>query len=418
MGHYAIDFGTSNSLMNYIDESGKIHEIFFDSKGSRILRSIFYTPSQNKWFFGNEAILEYINNDGEGRFFRSVKKFLPEPSYKGTIVHNKTFNISEIIATFLLEMKRKADAQIGKKIETVVMGRPALYSLDEKEDILAENRMRDACLLAGFKHVYFCPEPVAAGLDQHSRDQANKIVLVVDLGGGTSDFTLMKSHNGPFNKEDILGLSGVFKAGDALDGDVMNHFIAKHIGSKFQYTLPGSENVLTFPRQLLKKICSPAHITHLKERETWEHLQHIQKFAITKEDKRSLDQLFTVVECQLGFPIFEEIVKTKITLGQQFDYLFNYQYPSVSIQEPITKDQYNQAIDETVSLIFKSMDEVFSQSGLSYKQIDEVRLTGGTSQLELINKILDDKFGKEKIVKNNVYQSVVNGLSHYKYKKE
>ena len=86
-----------------------------------------------------------------------------------------------------------------------------------------------------------------------------------------------RSNSLAFQKEDILGLSGIFKAGDALDGDVMNQFIAKHLGSRFQYTLPGSENILTFPRQLLKKICSPAHITHLKERETWEHLQHIQK---------------------------------------------------------------------------------------------------------------------------------------------
>lgn len=415
MGHYAIDFGTSNSLMNYVDENGQISEIIFDQNGSRILRSIFYTPSQNKWYFGNQAILEYMNNDGEGRFFRSVKKFLPEPNYKGTIVHNKNFNISEIIATFLLEMKRKGDAQIGKKVETVVMGRPALYSLDKEEDALAENRMREACHLAGFKNVYFCPEPVAAGLDQRTKNSDNKIVLVVDLGGGTSDFTLMKTHQRPFQKEDILGLSGIFKAGDALDGDVMNQFIAKHLGSRFQYTLPGSENILTFPRQLLKKICSPAHITHLKERETWEHLQHIQKFAITENDRKALDQLFTVVECQLGFPLFEEIVKTKITLGEKLDYLFNYQYPGVKIQEQINKQQYENAIEETVHHIFNCMNEVFNQSQLDYHQVDEVRLTGGTSQLDLINKMLAEKFGQEKLVKNNIYQSVVNGLSHYKF---
>ena len=415
MGHYAIDFGTSNSLMNYVDENSQIHEIIFDKNGSRILRSIFYTPSQNKWYFGNEAILEYMNNDGEGRFFRSVKKFLPEPNYKGTIVHNKNFNISEIIATFLLEMKRKGDAQIGKKIETVVMGRPALYSLDKEEDALAENRMREACHLAGLKNVYFCPEPVAAGLDQQTKNSQNKIVLVVDLGGGTSDFTLMKAHDRPFQKEDILGLSGIFKAGDALDGDVMGQFIAKHLGSRFQYTLPGSENILTFPRQLLKKICSPAHITHIKERETWEHLQHIQKFAVTENDRKALDQLFTVVECQLGFPLFEEIVKTKITLGEKLDYLFNYQYSGVNIQEPINKAQYEAAILETVNHIFNCMNEVFIQSQLDYHQVDEVRLTGGTSQLDLINHILAEKFGKDKLVKNNIYQSVVNGLSHYKF---
>lgn len=416
MSYYAIDFGTSNSLLNYVDDSGKIIEVPLEKNEAKVFRSLFYTPSQNKWHFGKEAIAEYIENDGEGRFFRSVKKFLPEPNYSGTIVHNKKLGISEIVATFLTEMRRRANLYIGKDVTSVIMGRPALYSLDPKEDQLAEDRMRVACELAGFKKIIFCPEPVAAGLDYNSHSKDEKIILIADLGGGTSDFTLMKAHQGKYSKDDILGLSGVFKAGDALDGDMMKNFIAKHLGSQFEYTIPGSENVLNFPRQLLTKICSPAHITHLKEKETWEHLKHIEKFALTAHDKKTINQLFTVVECQLGFPLFEEIEKTKINLASHSEYKYHFKFIDLIIEELIQKEKYQEAIAPTLEIITGSMLSVFEQAGLRPQDVSQVCLTGGTSQLPAIKDYFRNLFGEDRITEYNIYQSVVNGLAQYALK--
>ena len=314
MSYYAIDFGTSNSLLNYISDDGEISEVPLESDSSLVLRSLLYSPEPKVWYFGKDAIKEYVNHDGEGRFFRSIKKFLPESNYNGTTVFNKTMNISEIVAVFLSEMRIRANKFTKKNIEKIVLGRPALYSLNKDDDLMAQSRMQKACELAGFKEVHFCPEPVAAGLDYNAQTKAEKIVLIADFGGGTSDFTLMKIHKKAYSQDDILGLSGIFMAGDALDGVIMKDYIAPHFGSRFEYKIPGGNNILTFPRQLLKKICSPAHITHLRDRDTWEFLQHIQKFSLNKEGERHMQQLFTLVECQLGFPLFDEIEKTKVRL--------------------------------------------------------------------------------------------------------
>ncbi|MBC7712322.1 MAG: Hsp70 family protein [Rhizobacter sp.] len=413
MSYYAIDFGTSNSLLSHVSNDGKITAIPLESDDSFVLRSLFYTPEQNKWFFGKEAIKEYINTDGEGRFFRSVKKFLPERNYNGTTVFNKTMNISEIVATFLGEMRRRANKITGENVIKIVMGRPALYSLDPVDDQLAQDRMQKACELAGFKEVIFCPEPIAAGLDYSNDNLEQKIILIADFGGGTSDFTLMKIHKGAYSKDDILGLSGIFKAGDALDGVMMKDFIAPHFGSRFEYKIPGGNNVLTFPRQLLTKICSPAHITHLRERDTWEYLQHIQKFALSAEGTKQMQQLFTLVECQLGFPLFDEIEKTKVRLGKNTDATFKYVYSSMEIEEVIGKNAYEESINSTVDDIMSTMMEVFKQSGVNVSDVAQVCLTGGTSQLNLIRERLALTFGKEKLVEYNIYQSVVNGLAQY-----
>jgi hypothetical chaperone protein len=413
MSYYAVDFGTSNSLLSHVSKDGKITPIVLDSDESYVLRSLFYTPEPNKWYFGKEAIKEYINADGEGRFFRSVKKFLPEKNYNGTTVFNKTMKISEIVATFLAEMRRRANIITGENVEKIVMGRPALYSLDAADDQLAQDRMQMACELAGFKVVIFCPEPIAAGLDYSNNNIEQKIILIADFGGGTSDFTLMKIHNGTYSKDDILGLSGIFKAGDALDGVMMKDFIAPHFGSRFEYKIPGGNNILTFPRQLLTKICSPAHITHLRERDTWEYLQHIQKFALSAEGTKQMQQLFTLVECQLGFPLFDEIEKTKVRLGKNTEAIFKYVYSTMDIEEIITKHSYEESITSTVDDIMSTMMEVFKQSGVPVTDVSQVCLTGGTSQLNLIRERLAETFGKEKLVEYNIYQSVVNGLAQF-----
>lgn len=412
MSFYAIDFGTSNSLLSYVSPTGDITPIKLES-GANVLRSLLYTPENNKWFFGNEAIQEYVNHEGEGRFFRSIKKFLPEPSYNGTIVFNRNMNISEMVAVFLKEMRERANNITGLKVERLVLGRPALYSLTKEHDLLAEERMRKAAEIAGFKEIIFCPEPIAAGLDYNTSAQNEKIVLIADFGGGTSDFTLMKIHQGQYSQDDILGLSGIFSAGDALDGIMMRDFISPHFGSRFEYTIPGGNNILKFPKNLLTKICSPAHITHLREKDTWEFLQHIEKFALSDEDSQKMQQLFTLVECQLGFPLFHEIEKTKIKLGKNSEFDFEYNFPGIQILQAVTKAGYENSVTPTVDDIMSTMMSVFDQSGLTPANVDEVILTGGTSQLPLIQARLESVFGKQKLYEHNIYQSVVNGLAQY-----
>lgn len=412
MSYYAVDFGTSNSLLSYVSETGQITPIALEN-GGNVLRSLLYTPENNKWFFGAEAIAEYVNHEGEGRFFRSIKKFLPEPSYNGTIVFNRNMGISDMVAVFLKEMRLRANKVTGKNIEKIVLGRPALYSLVKEHDQLAQDRMQKAAEQAGFKEVVFCPEPVAAGLDYNSSTQKEKVVIIADFGGGTSDFTLMKIHQKQYSQDDILGLSGIFAAGDALDGMMMRDFISPHFGSKFEYKIPGGTNVLKFPKNLLTKICSPAHITHLREKDTWEFLQHIEKFALSGEDSQKMQQLFTLVESQLGFPLFNEIEKTKIRLGKNAESNFQYEFPGISIDQPVTRDGYEMSVTQTVDDIMNTMMDVFTQSGLKPSDVDEVILTGGTSQFPMLQQRLEAVFGRDKLLEHNIYQSVVNGLAQY-----
>lgn len=415
MNYYAIDFGTSNSLINFISNSREITPIPMEKDGSYILRSLIFTMDQESWFFGNQAIKEYTENDGEGRFLRSLKKFLPDPNFKGTEIHNKKYSIEDMIAVFLREMKRRADLFTGQQVDNLIMGRPAKYSLNPEYDQLAEERMRRACKIAGFKSIHFCPEPLAAGLDFDKDNSQKKIVLIADFGGGTSDFTLMQLHKGLYSQDDILGLSGVYKAGDSLDGEMMLKFVAKHFGAEFTFTLPMSAQTLSFPRALLKKICSPAHITHLREKDTWNYLKQIHPFAKDENSKRQLSQLFALVEWQLGYTVFQKIEESKIAICSNTNdqHTFMFSHVDIDIEEPIEKEKYNTAMKSVVDEIINAMMEVFTQSKINPSQVDEVVLTGGTAQFTQIQNRLSDIFGKEKLVEHDIYQSVVGGLSQF-----
>lgn len=408
---YAIDFGTSNSLLSFV-ESGKSPRLINLENNGPILRSLIFTPEKNRYFFGKEAISKYQELDGEGRLFRSLKKFLPEPGFTGTEVFGKRLKIEELIATILRDMKEKADREVGHNVEQVVLGRPALYSLDPECDKLAEDRMRKAAQLVGFKRVEFCAEPIAAGLNIEA-DARERNILVCDFGGGTSDFTLLKTGNHAFTKENVLGLSGVFVAGDAVDGRIMRNFISSHFGKDVTYKAPMGSNILTFPRVLLRKLCNPAHIAFLKERDTWEFLKELEQWAVGGDDERAFNNLFALIEEQLGYPVYAEIERTKIELGDHEESTYRFNHSSVQIEMPISRVDFEEALTPELQSIFESLDKIFTQSGLTPSDVDEVRITGGTGQMPLIQKKLISLFGESKIVHSEAFQSVVQGLAKY-----
>src|SRR5690606_9576768 len=128
---------------------------------------------------------------------------------------------------------------------SVVLGRPARFSTDEGRDQLAQSRLEAAARLAGFKNIEFFAEPLAAAYDYRQGITRDKLVLVVDLGGGTSDFTVIKVSHGSQSQSEVLSLGGVSIAGDAVDGEIMTHKVAKHFGCDVKYRMPLSSNILT-----------------------------------------------------------------------------------------------------------------------------------------------------------------------------
>ena len=222
---YAVDFGTSNSLITACNKE----EVFApapldtESEEPHILRSILYFPHAEACFYGHRAIEEYRENLGQGRLIRSIKKFLSDTKFTGSWIEDRLVRLEDLIGIFLLEMKKRADAHYNADVKKVLLGRPAKFSLDPEKDKLAEWRLKKAAEFAGFEEVHFCPEPLAAAFDVKQELKKDTTVLVADLGGGTSDFTVIKITPHNFKEEDVLSLGGVSVAGDKMDSELMKN---------------------------------------------------------------------------------------------------------------------------------------------------------------------------------------------------
>src|SRR5689334_13533095 len=121
---YAIDFGTSNSLLIGVGPEGVTAPAPLDptAREATILRSILFF-TEGDWSFGQEALASYIAHGTRGRFIRSMKRFLPMPGIDGTRIGSKTVKLEELIGVFLRTMRERANRHYGVDVKRALLGR-------------------------------------------------------------------------------------------------------------------------------------------------------------------------------------------------------------------------------------------------------------------------------------------------------
>ncbi|WP_374000663.1 Hsp70 family protein [Bdellovibrio bacteriovorus] len=411
--YLSIDFGTSNSLVGAYHQGKRYEALTLDKKASdpTMMRTLLYFPNPDLCYYGSEAIEQYIEQDMEGRLFRSFKSHLPNQNYLGTVLDNRILTLESMIGTFLLELKKRAEQTLDTSVEKAVIGRPARYSMDSVADGFALHRMQKAAAFAGFKEVHFVPEPLAAAFDYRRELTSEKIVLIGDFGGGTSDFTLIKLRPSGFSKDDVLAIDGCPLAGDALDSVFMSHKLNEYFGAKSRYRLPMGSNVMTMPKGVTLRLNHPAHIVHLKEKDTYEFIREVKKCSLTEKDASAVERLFILIEDQQIFPFFENIEKTKRALSNSDETDFAFDYPGLEIQEHFTSKLFVEWAEDTRQNIFTSLDQCLKDANITADQVDLVCLTGGTAKVPFIQKEFEKRFGAQRLQTQSHFHSVLSGLT-------
>ena len=239
-GTLGIDFGTSNSAMAWADARGTARLIPLEGTAVSMPTAVFYNSEDSSTHFGRDAVAQYLAGT-EGRLMRSLKSLLGSPLLlETTVVNHQQISFLEIVATFLAEMRERAAQSLGVAPTKVVMGRPVHFVDDDLErDAQAQEALLQAAQAVGFRQVSFQLEPIAAALDYERRLDSERVVLVVDLGGGTSDFTVVRL--GPQRMKlanragDVLATAGVHIGGTDFDHklsleQVMPLLGYKHLG--------------------------------------------------------------------------------------------------------------------------------------------------------------------------------------------
>jgi len=356
-------------------------------------------------FVGQEAYDQYLSFPDEGYFVKSIKSFLGSSG-----LHLQAVQLFEdIVTVMMLNIKQRAEKSIGKTINHTVIGRPVNFQgIDSDEsNRRAIEILTVAAKRAGFVSVEFLFEPLAAGLDFEMTLTDNKTVLVVDVGGGTTDCSMVRM--GPSYRDKVVRLDDVLaNSGSRVGG---NDFDIQLAGNAFM-PLFGINSYFKDGRVIPNQVFWNAVRTNnvgeqaiFNSKETGFNLQQylvecqkpdlLSRFIRMRDDKKN-HQLVRIAE------------KTKILLSKHTDCDVDLAFFEESLACSVTREQFSKAVEREVSSMVKLIDEVIKQAGC---QPDLVYITGGTAKAQVIREAIEKKLEGINIVDGDHFGSVAKGLT-------
>jgi hypothetical chaperone protein len=415
-----LDFGTTNSAVSILDDDGTARLARFESQtGWRTTSpSVLYfeppprrTPGHGRAHAGHHAIGAYLQAETKGRFIQSLKSYLADPGFDGTVIGRRRHSLEELIGLIAGSLRNDAVAALGPLPSRIVAGRPVTFALasSEKDNHFALDRLRQALGSAGFDDVTFEYEPVAAAHAYEQRIQHDEVVLVADFGGGTSDFTLIEvgpSHRARTTRE-VIGTSGVALAGDAFDRQIVRHVVAPHLGSGTHYTssLGKTLPVPAWPYAHLERW---HHLSFLRSADTLEMLERI---AGTAEPAGRIEGLIALIEDDLGFELHRSVQATKQALSRAEVTTFGFRAGGIEINRDVTRAEFTAWIAEDLEAIAASVDSLMTSTATRTSRVDRIFLTGGSSFVPAVRQIFLDRFGAERVTGGDELTSVATGLA-------
>ncbi len=409
-----VDFGTSNSAaaLPGAQASDPVQVLELDPQGEdvRLFRSaLFFPEHEGDVFAGGEAIRRYLEDD-EGRFIQSVKTFLPSTSFNATEIRRRSYKLEAIIALVLRRIRERIESLTGDTVGQVVFGRPAVFSPDPEKDRLAQDRLAQSAVLAGFPEPQFLIEPIAAALGYEAQLERDEWVLVGDFGAGTSDFTLMRL--GPSRRDasdrrgDVVSSGGVYVGGDRFDAALVEHRLLSCFGEGANYLASfTATRRQPLPTWMPRRLLAWHELMLLRERST---LEFLRKAVETSDRPKAVENLLRLVEENLAFHLYRSVERAKRELGTNEEATIRFSEAGIDIEERVTREEFErwtlplrQSLEETV-------DDVLARAGAV--RPDTVFLTGGTSRIPSVRALFARKFGEERLRSADAFTSVVAGL--------
>ncbi len=408
-----IDFGTTNSVLAFSDAAGEPHIVPFGNAATFRSLLCFYTEQNERGHkrvisvAGPEAITTYERLGGECRLIQSVKNFVADGSFRETTVYGQRFRIEDLVGIILKQLRAGAEKSCGDLGTTVVSGRPVQFAGSDANEELALKRLTLAYNQAGFSDVRFVEEPLAAA-DFHLRDlKEDALCLIADLGGGTSDFSLVlltQSPEGPRRR--TIGHAGIGVAGDVFDFRIIQNAVSPKLGKDSFYKSFAKR--LPVPGAAYNKFQRWSELSMLRGSQTLRDLKDILK---TAEDAEGVAQLIHIIENELGLQLYRAVGQTKASLSVETRSDFRFRSGPVDIAGTITRAAFESWIAQDVAAIMMVVDRLFTDTKTNFASVDRVFMTGGTSFVPAVRRAFDERFRSAEIITGDEFVSVAGGLA-------
>ncbi len=402
-----IDFGTSNSTVGW-HRPGAESLIALEQGKITLPSVVFFNIEERRPVYGRLALHEYLEGY-EGRLMRSLKSLLGSKLIKhDTSVLGTALPFKDLLGMFIGELKKRAEADADRSFEQVVLGRPVFFVDDDPAaDQEAEDTLADVARKIGFKDVSFQYEPIAAAFDYESGISREELVLIVDIGGGTSDFTLIRlspdRHHLAERQSDILATGGVHIGGTDFDK---------------QLSLQGVMPLFGYGSKMKSGALMPTSY-HLNLA-TWHTINTVysQKSQLALgnmrydiEDALGIDRLFKLIEQRAGHWLAMEIEASKIELTDQPSRQIDMRRVEPELTVELTRALFEDAIGSLLQRVRGSVSELLNKAGVTEGQVDTVFFTGGSSGIPALRNSVAAMLPNARHVEGNIFGSIGSGLA-------
>ena len=417
----AIDFGTSNSAIA-VPDGARMTLVELESGFTTMPTAVFYPGevggraglSLPACEFGRAAVAAYV--DGlDGRLMRSMKSILGSSLVEQTtdVGGGRGVPYLEIVATYLRHLRSRAEAAAGGSIDRAVIGRPVFFADDDPErDAQAESALRRAAASAGFREVVFQFEPIAAAFDHEQTVSGEEIVLVADIGGGTSDFSVVRvgarRRSRIDRKDDILANHGVHIAGTDFDRRIELQSVLPLFGHRALGPGTGREPAREVPSavyfdlatwHLINTVYSPQRVVELRGMRAF--------YADPAHHRR----LMTVVTEHFGHDLVARAEAAKIAVASGGRATIALDHIEPGLATGLDEREARRALDGDLDKIVDAARTTVAAAGLVPADIDALYLTGGSTGLDVLSERLHRAFGSARLVRGDRFASVATGLA-------
>ncbi len=409
-----LDFGTSNSTIATAKTAQPIL-VPLESGRLNLPSAIFYdeTPppagSPLSAVYGRAAMTRYL--DGyEGRLLRSIKSLLGTDLINaGTPLSGRQVSFVSVIADFLSEIKTRAETHIGAEITSVVQGRPVNFVDDDPAaNRTAEATLHKILLTAGFKHIEFQYEPIAAGQYFASQTQNASLCLVVDIGGGTSDFSIInidpsQKTNGRI-KGDVIANAGIRLGGTNFD-QVLSY---RHVMPLLGLGAPLVINSLDAPRWIYSDLSTWSKINTMNHPKT---LRDINWTVQNGGRDIRFERLGKVINLSLGHHVAANVEAAKIALSAGGLTDIDLSCIENDLGVALSSQALSHSLEGAMLKIGTAINTCLVQSGLKTAEIGTIILTGGSTEMPIVHQTIRQIFPHAEISACDAFGAVGIGLA-------
>ncbi|RMH83584.1 Hsp70 family protein [Pseudomonas sp. AOB-7] len=402
-----IDFGTSNSTVGWLRPDQDSLLVLEDGKIT-LPSVIFFNTEERRPVYGRQALHEYLEGY-EGRLMRSLKSLLGSKLLKSeTTVLGSALPFKALLGFFIGELKSRAERLAERSFDEVVLGRPVFFVDDDAAaDQEAQNTLVAVAHQLGFKEVSFQYEPIAAAFDYESNLDREELVLIVDIGGGTSDFSLVRlapeRHQLAERQDDILATGGVHIGGTDFDK---------------QLSLAGVMPLFGYGSRMKSDAFMPTSY-HLNLA-TWHTINalYAQKTQLALQNMRydivdatGIDRLFGLIEQRAGHWLAMQVEDSKIALSEQDARAIDLSRVEPGLVAELSRPLFEEAIEPLLERIRASLGQLLADAGIAAEQVDTLFFTGGSSGVPALRQSVAAMLPNARSVEGNTFGSIGSGLA-------